>query len=65
MKKSLPMVRMCWGMMNELLNGSHQVEGCKYRYIQGRFYNGAYVELRYYRINKVTGERERVQVRRK
>lgn len=23
MKKSLPMVRMCWGMMNELLNGSH------------------------------------------
>lgn len=38
MKKSLPMVRMCWGMMNE---------------------------LRYYRINKATGERERVQVRRK
>lgn len=34
MKKSLPMVRMCWGMMNELLN-------------------------------KATGERERVQVRRK
>jgi hypothetical protein len=65
MKKSLPMVRMCWGMMNELLNGSHQVEGRKYRYIQERFYNGAYVELRYYRINKATGERERVQVRRK
>jgi hypothetical protein len=56
---------MCWGMMNELLNGSHQVEGRKYRYIQERFYNGAYVELRYYRINKATGERERVQVRRK
>lgn len=37
MKQTLPMVRMCWGMMNELLNGSHQVEGRKYRYIQERF----------------------------
>lgn len=65
MKQVLPMVRMSWGMMNELLYGSHQVEGRKYRYIQERFYNGAYVELRYYRINKATGERERVQIRRK
>lgn len=65
MKQTLTMVRMSWGMLNELYNGTHEVEGRKYLYIQERFFNGAYVELREYRINKATGERERVQVRRK
>lgn len=27
MKKSLPMVRMCWGMMNELLNKANGLSG--------------------------------------
>ena len=65
MKKILPTVVMTWSNYEELHHGTRVVEGRKYRYIQERFYNGAYVELRYYRINKATGERERVQVRRK
>lgn len=63
MKKSLPMVSMSWCNYNELHNGKHVVEGRRYRYEQERFYNGAYVEMRYYRTNKSTGERERIQLR--